>query len=483
MARKKAAPAPAWASDPQYLAFESDLVAHPDDDTPRLVLADWLEEHGDEHAAARAEFIRVQIELAKLSKHDPRYEELARREEFLLSTHEAHWLGPLQGVVTKAVWQRGFPQRMKLGVRAFMDNADELFRQAPILHLQLLRINQTKMTMEELAACPHFARLRGFSLPGSSVGDEKLRALFREADLGNVDTLDLSGTGVGEGSLKEIAAGRLPRLRSLNLSGNMLEFVVQKLFRDDVPFSLTELDLGGAALNSQDLESLFRWTGLAAVETLVLWNNRLGTSGARHLAASPHLGRLRSLHLNYCEIGMRGMTAIAEAETLAGLRDLYLAYNNILPAGLEALLNASFAGNLRDLRLSNNTLADAGAAHLAAWPGLARVRTLELGGNDVGRAGVEALCSSPHLRDLTTLELDNNPVGDAGAKALAGCPKLSGLRRLKLSLCGIADAGVEALLDSPHLRSLTRLDLEYNKFSTALIRRVKAHFSSAAFGH
>lgn len=42
-------------------------IAHePDDDTPRLVYADWLEEYGK---AARAEFIRVQCELARVKVH------------------------------------------------------------------------------------------------------------------------------------------------------------------------------------------------------------------------------------------------------------------------------------------------------------------------------------------------------------------------------------------------------------------------------
>lgn len=38
------------------------ILANPDDDTPRLVYADYLQEHGDE---PRAEFIRVQVALAK----------------------------------------------------------------------------------------------------------------------------------------------------------------------------------------------------------------------------------------------------------------------------------------------------------------------------------------------------------------------------------------------------------------------------------
>lgn len=44
-------------------AFLAAIRAHPADDVARLVFADWLEEHGQE---ARAEFIRVQVELASL---------------------------------------------------------------------------------------------------------------------------------------------------------------------------------------------------------------------------------------------------------------------------------------------------------------------------------------------------------------------------------------------------------------------------------
>lgn len=44
-------------------AFLRAIVARPDDDIPRLIFADWLDDHGE---AERAEFIRVQCALAKL---------------------------------------------------------------------------------------------------------------------------------------------------------------------------------------------------------------------------------------------------------------------------------------------------------------------------------------------------------------------------------------------------------------------------------
>src|SRR3954471_9486928 len=36
--------------------FLADIIEHPDDDAPRLIYADWLEENGDQ---ARAQFIRA----------------------------------------------------------------------------------------------------------------------------------------------------------------------------------------------------------------------------------------------------------------------------------------------------------------------------------------------------------------------------------------------------------------------------------------
>ncbi len=44
-------------------AFLADIIANPDDDAPRLIFADWLEDNGE---GDRAEFIRVQCELDRL---------------------------------------------------------------------------------------------------------------------------------------------------------------------------------------------------------------------------------------------------------------------------------------------------------------------------------------------------------------------------------------------------------------------------------
>jgi uncharacterized protein (TIGR02996 family) len=51
-------------------SFLEDIVANPDDDGPRLVYADWLDEHGD---STRAEFIRLQFGNLTYDQADPSF--------------------------------------------------------------------------------------------------------------------------------------------------------------------------------------------------------------------------------------------------------------------------------------------------------------------------------------------------------------------------------------------------------------------------
>jgi uncharacterized protein (TIGR02996 family) len=54
---------------PADLGFLQAILADPDDDTHRLVYADWLEERGD----GRARFLRADVRLAALADGDPAY--------------------------------------------------------------------------------------------------------------------------------------------------------------------------------------------------------------------------------------------------------------------------------------------------------------------------------------------------------------------------------------------------------------------------
>lgn len=69
------------AQNPELLKA---IAAAPDDDLPRVVYADWLDEHGD---AGRAAFIRAQIEMAKHEKNSPQYHEALITMRTVLHDH------------------------------------------------------------------------------------------------------------------------------------------------------------------------------------------------------------------------------------------------------------------------------------------------------------------------------------------------------------------------------------------------------------
>src|SRR5262249_50191377 len=80
----------------ELLALLRAAKSTPEDDAPRLILADWLEERGTTPAdQARAELIRAQCRLADLGADDPEHRSLQRRIKQLLSQHGKTWRGPL----------------------------------------------------------------------------------------------------------------------------------------------------------------------------------------------------------------------------------------------------------------------------------------------------------------------------------------------------------------------------------------------------
>ena len=92
---------------PQIVAFLQDARERPEDDTPRLVLADYLEDNGD---TERAEFIRLQCRLAagKDSLEETRREQMEGRCERLLAQRGGGWLGSLwRWSLSPGTWHRG----------------------------------------------------------------------------------------------------------------------------------------------------------------------------------------------------------------------------------------------------------------------------------------------------------------------------------------------------------------------------------------
>src|SRR5436190_4390863 len=96
----------------------------PDDDAPRLVFADWCEEHGEPH---RAEFIRLQLRLAALDEDDPAREVPERRETELWAAHHTQWKAEIPrwpGVKTEGRFRRGFAESACFTAGAFVKHGE-----------------------------------------------------------------------------------------------------------------------------------------------------------------------------------------------------------------------------------------------------------------------------------------------------------------------------------------------------------------------
>ena len=446
----------------------------PEDDTPRLVYADWLEERGD---AARAEFIRVQVALARLGEDDPQREALEQRERALRSAHEAGWLGPLPAMVSEARFGRGFVERVTLGVRQFLTHAASLFERVPLREVKLLRLAQARDGAAEVAKCPCLARLRGLDLGRSSAGDLNVATLLASGHLANLTNLRLYGSQAGEETLRRLRAPALARLEALDLGNNFLRPRIALLTGGAVPFRLKSLDLSDNDLDREAAAGLAGWSGLEGLRELDLANNRLRVTGAQHLAASALLAGLRRLGLRNCAIGVTGMRALAASAHLAGLGTLEVSGNGIGRKGLRAVLESPYLTGLTALHLGGNQIGDEGVAMLARWPFLARQRALHLSDNGITDRGLALLAESPAVANVRELNLSANGFGDAGLRAVAQSPHLRELRVLRLvGNYQVTDAGTRALLDSPHLARLRYLKVYDVPLSQECLRALAERF-------
>jgi uncharacterized protein (TIGR02996 family) len=130
-------------------AFISDIIEHPEDDTPRLIFADWLDDHGEPE---RAEFIRVQCELQQPFRGGPvaveRCNQLVAREHEIMSMARggvpiwADWAGPavrclsspngFVGANERILFRRGFVAEIHCQTAAWMEHGKRIAREHPL---------------------------------------------------------------------------------------------------------------------------------------------------------------------------------------------------------------------------------------------------------------------------------------------------------------------------------------------------------------
>jgi uncharacterized protein (TIGR02996 family) len=272
-------------------AFLEAIAANLDDDAPRLLFADWLEEHGD----LRGEFIRVQCALAGLPADDPRRSDLARREVELLATHGVPWTTVLpapgeKGWLEPRMWKRGFPTGLEFYVQSFVDQIEAILRQDVVQDLRVgfnLDYDRPDVNddawVERLAACPRLRLVSKLDAQESSFGPHRFGILIRSPHLTRLVDLDLFADVIGLEGVQALCASPTPfRLKRL--------FLTEAITMDEDEETPEAVEAVRVLANSPKL---------AHLEALGLYYNMLGEQSVAALVASPYLPR--PLHLEFEE--------------------------------------------------------------------------------------------------------------------------------------------------------------------------------------
>lgn len=413
-------------------AFLQAVLEAPDDDTPRLMYADWLSERGN----ARGEFIRIQIEMERLDEFDSHRLPLELREVELLEQHGRRWAAPLGVPVRDCAFRRGFVERVRQAPSQFANLAERLFRRTPLATVQFVpEADFRRGTLAPLASCPHLGRLRGLDLTGlhfeEPLEEPGLVDFFRSPHLRELAHLSIQY--VGDLTLRELTD--LPALPSLR-----------------------RFEISRTVLTGERVAAVAGWLPLNRVERLSLRVTVLEDSGLRHLIEALAGRSAAPLYLDLQQNRLRSVGRLAASPALKRLTHLDVSNNQDLgPGGAESLAQSANLSALRSLDLTASGLGNMGLQALADSPHLVSLSRLRLGRNEIGDAGLTVLVDSPLLSRLDVLTLCDNYLSEDGMRALASSPDLSRLRQIDVSDNRMGGEAIEALLSSPYLAPGTRV--------------------------
>lgn len=389
---------------PTDIRFLERICASPDDDAPRLIYADLLDERGD----PRGEFIRIQIALARLPCDDPSRAELARRECAMLGRYQTKWSEILRGIAGSAEFCRGFIETAVVDARTFLRRAGDLFRMTPLRHMKLLDVGSS---LARLMASPYLARLSMITIFAQHIDDRLTRALADSPHLDNLRSLNIARNRVGDRGIEQIAWS--PRFRNL-----------------------IELDIGDNAVGDTGVRAIAESSNLSGLRSLECRRNEIGRAGLGWLCSSSTLTQLKRLgvSLNYVGTYQEGSMP---AHGAVSLDQLDLSDNGISGEGVQWVTTLPGIRDLKRLALDRNEVGSPGAAIFARWSGAATLRSLSLPTNRIGDTGARSLARSRYLHQLVDLDLSDNPIHDPGAFEFLKSTSLPRLKRLGLPNLGL----------------------------------------------
>jgi uncharacterized protein (TIGR02996 family) len=325
---------------PGYEPFLRAICENPDDDTVRLVYADWLDEHGE---SDRAELIRIGLRLAAGGCSSAEEQSLRARERELIQRNRERWFAELPrarnfewsfggDLEWNTYWRfdRGFVGCVTFwSVGAYRRNANRVFRSTPIRAVTVCDVRPADVP---LFAADRFSGCRYLCANGDELEADDVARLVATPSLQRLEYLRIYGDRIGDDAIDRVCEpGVLPALRVLWADGPIGDRGVEVLAASEharrldglhLNFNLTQVGDRGAGVVAAGAFPRLRRLSLGKA---------IGDDGAVRLARSPVLERLDFLYLVGNRIGEAGAVALKESPHVRGLKEIYLRYNPIPP--------------------------------------------------------------------------------------------------------------------------------------------------------
>lgn len=387
------------------------IAAAPDDDAPRLIFADWLDEN---EQPERADFIRQQIQLFHLPAHDPDRFAIAAHTNRLWRRFGKQWQQPLPADAYDPQYERGLLDSVRVHFQS-IGILPELLRHHPIRVLNLAEPPRDR--------------------------DRSRNNAVEERTITNL--------------VNDLRA--IPELRHVQVLRSTLAHATTRLalpLADHLP-NMTDLDLSA---NAAHVIEAFRHHPIKRIKAV-------GHDVLLHQIGKERWPHLRELDCTYSHFTEAGVEALSQSPWREQLEVLDFSSCGLKPYAIGRLANMSFP-NLRSLKLSWNWVNRASATILLNSRHFPALVDLDLGDNDLYDGDIAAIAKQPLLRQLRYLSVRRNAIRTPAALALAETDALANLRYLDLADNLLGDEGLRAFLHSTHLPNLTNLDLRNNQLKS-----------------
>jgi uncharacterized protein (TIGR02996 family) len=390
------------------------IRAQPDEDTPRLVFADWLDEHDDPDRAA---FIRAQVELDRTEPWEPFAVRVRWRQPELGSGHFfRNALPRVDGNNVewpRSAFRRGFAWALNVRTASlWRELAEPIVDREPIGLFRFWSGTLDDWRQVAASECVKHFRELVFNLNPN----EALLALRDKSTACGITDLAFmraSSAGMPE-VLEDLFQSPLGRgIRGLFFH---IGYESRKELIDAIHLAgpLKRLGCSSMGIDRDYLRPLLAGPATAELEVLQFLNESIGDSGMSLLAETVPT-TLRDLTLSSVQMRTAGMGRLAGCDRLPNLRRLNLRGNQLEPRAMKALSQSHALACLRSIDLTNCDIGYKGVRHLTRarfWPNLVEVN---LRNTAIPSRGVRHLLDAPIPSDLTALVLENTLDTDSRA--------------------------------------------------------------------